>query len=92
MRQYQKDVPYAQVAWELFYSVLNDNCWFKGPHDGSLTAEECDSIAAFRQLFKDRVDELPMEKEIEKLFKSKGWQEIQAQAQDALAVMKVTQD
>ena len=92
VRQYQEDVPYAQVAWELFYSVLNDNCWIKGPNDGGLAADECESIEAFRRLFKERVDELPMDKGIEKLFESKGWQEIQAQAQEALAVMKAVQD
>ena len=92
VRQYQEDVPYAEVAWELYYTVFRDNCWSKAPNDGGLSEEECDSIDAFRRLFNDRVDQLPMDKGIERLLKSEGWREIQAQAQNALEVMQVSMD
>lgn len=86
MRRYQRDVPYAQVGYELVDS------WLKAPHFPGPTLEEAfdkterEAISKFHEVFMENYPHLP-DFDAERLLGSKHWHRIQVQALATLDVI-----
>jgi hypothetical protein len=79
VRRYQRDVPYAQVGYELVDS------WLKAPQFPGPTLEaafdetEQEAISKFHEVFMENYPHLP-DFDVERLLGSKRWHQIQVQA------------
>lgn len=89
-QQYEDDVPIANVPAELVCGWFDDLYHPKVlGFAASFSEAELEALTAFNRVFDSRVDSLPETHDVQALWETEAWQDVEAAAAKALGAMEL---